>query len=464
MWLLIGYLLYRISIDTFWYTPQFQPIETGIGIICALFILFFYRSQRISNFFLISSLASLERETEAFIQRKWVYKNVAELQSDLEGLFYRGVKIQIIRLIGDISALNYSHIIWYFEKYRKPLVLGELQNEEVEGESSGLIKEVRELGEAIFPIENTGGKGFFFLILGKKESEEQLTEKEVRIINRILPKVALAFQILEFNQSLQDEVKRQTKILNKKNEELQVANEKLKEVDKNKDNFLAIASHELRSPMTVIKGYSDLFLQDEFGPMTEAAKSHMKKIYGSTIQLIDLVNNILDISKIEAWRLEVEYKDISIASVLNGRIDNFSTLYKEKGIALTLTNKCTIDTMSTDESKFIILCNNLLTNAYKFTERGWVNVEAWNSDENLFVSVTDTGKGIEKERLPHIFEKFTQTDSSSYTKKSIRGSWLGLYLCHLLIGLLGGTITAQSKQNTWSTFTFSLPLLDPHIQ
>jgi signal transduction histidine kinase len=102
------------------------------------------------------------------------------------------------------------------------------------------------------------------------------------MILRILPKIAMALQILKFNQSLQAEVKRKTHSLDEKNRELKDAYEKLKEIDNNKDNFLAIASHELRTPMTIIKGYADLFLQNTLGPMTENQSRYMKKIFEST--------------------------------------------------------------------------------------------------------------------------------------------------------------------------------------
>jgi two-component system cell cycle sensor histidine kinase PleC len=122
---------------------------------------------------------------------------------------------------------------------------------------------------------------------------------------------------------LQEEVQRQTR-------ELQDAYQKLQDIDKNKDNFLAIASHELRTPMTIIKGYSDLFLQNTFGPMNPDARAYMQKIYNNTEALIELVNNILDISKIEAGRFEIVKKPVIINETISRICENFENLYREK--------------------------------------------------------------------------------------------------------------------------------------
>lgn len=111
---------------------------------------------------------------------------------------------------------------------------------------TALLEEVRRLGEVVFPIEQGQADEILFLVLGKKDSERTMTEEELRLVGQILPKLALSLQVLKYHQSLQEEVRIQTKVLHHKNKELQ-------EVDHNKDNFLAIASHELRTPMTIIK-------------------------------------------------------------------------------------------------------------------------------------------------------------------------------------------------------------------
>jgi signal transduction histidine kinase len=122
--------------------------------------------------------------------------------------------------------------------------------------------------------------------------------------------------------------------------------------------------------MTIVKGYSDMFLKDSFGTLSVDARRYMQKIYDSTESLIDLVNNILDISKIEAGRFEIVFTDVDIGVVVAKCRENFSTLYKEKNIELTLSDTSEKRILSTDASKLALICNNLLSNAYKFTKPG----------------------------------------------------------------------------------------------
>lgn len=417
------------------------------------------RSRKLTDAFLLSSLAELERQTEKFLDKKWVYKNTIDLLKDLEEIFWHALKIKKVLIMSYEETAKYPKCLNYFHSYNKPLALSELQAEDVEGESHALVREVEDIGEVIFALDHGKKEGIYFLVLGKKESEHTITQDELRIINHILPKIALALQVLEYNRSLQEEVRIQTKELNLKNKELKVAYKKLQDVDQNKDNFLAIASHELRTPMTIIKGYSDLFLRDTFWSLSPDARSYMQKIYDNTESLIELVNNILDISKIEAGRFELLYEEVNIRELIQLSVENFETLYREKWIALILTNECQINTIRTDKSKFILICNNLLSNAYKFTDTGGkVEVHVTDGNNILTIQVKDTGKGIEPERIEHVFEKFNQMDNTNYTKKSIHGTGLGLHLCKQIIELLWWSIRAESTLGTGTTFLFSIPL------
>ena len=176
-----------------------------------------------------------------------------DLLFDIEEFFASGMKIKKSFIMNHSAVMRHPNCVLYFQKFRHPLVLSELEADSVEGETPLLIEEVRKMGEVILPLEKGIDGDFLFLVLGSKESEKNITEEELKIISRILPKITLAIQILEFNQSLQNEVQIQTKTLAKKNRELEVAYQKLQAIDQDKDNFLAIASHELRTPMTIIK-------------------------------------------------------------------------------------------------------------------------------------------------------------------------------------------------------------------
>lgn len=454
-----GYFMMYLYTSIFEKEYNFRFFEFLVIFLVFLFGNLLIKSRKISSYFLLSSLQELEREVSIFLAKKWVYKNTLELLRDLELFFERGLKINRVSILQSSIARKYTHTSKYFHTYRRPLILSELETEQVEWETKELVEEVRAMWRMIFPIEIWSKSDLLFLVIWQKVTGQKITESEVMMILRILPKIAMALQILKFNQSLQAEVKRKTHSLDEKNRELKDAYEKLKEIDYNKDNFLAIASHELRTPMTIIKGYADLFLQNTLGPMTENQSRYMKKIFESTEWLIELVNNILDISKIEAWRMEIKMSKIVLRDVLHSTLEGFYKICEEKGIAIHLEDTVNINEIETDEQKFRLILTNLLSNAYKFTQSWWsIQVRINNTKKMLEVSITDTGMGISEDRLPYIFEKFNQSENVDYTKKSIKWTWLWLNLSKQVVEMLGGSIEARSIPGSWSTFTFSLPL------
>lgn len=250
-------------------------------------------------------------------------------------------------------------------------------------------------------------------------------QEDIDMISQILIKVSLALQILDHNLNLRIDVLTRTHELTEKNEELARAYESLKEVDANKDTFLAIASHELRTPMTIIKGYSDMLIRGSFGELNTSQKKYMSQIYTSTEDLISFVNNILDISKLEAGRMTFAMESIDPHIHIQKIYDNFSTLYAEKSITLVLTDHSKRATMSTDPTKLTLILNNLLSNAYKFTTSGGQvdiileDIERAGVDY-FSLTVRDTGMGMSIETQEHIFEKFSQSTNQDYTKKSIQ--------------------------------------------
>lgn len=454
------YLLLFLYVKIFSTEYAFRPLEISTIFLIFLFGNLLFRSRKISSFFLLSSLQELEKEVTVFLTKKWVYKNTLELLSDLEIFFERGLKINRVSILQSSITKKYILTSKYFRTYRRPLILSELESERIEWVSKELTDEVRSMGRMIFPIEIWSKSDLLFLVIGQKQNGQKMTESEVIMVLRILPKIAMALQILKFNQSLQAEVKRKTHTLDEKNKELKDAYEKLKEIDYNKDNFLAIASHELRTPMTIIKGYADLFLKNTLWPLTENQSRYMKKIFESTEWLIDLVNNILDISKIEAWRMEIHKSQIALDEVINSSMESFLKICEEKWVSLQFINSLTENIIESDESKFRLILTNLLSNAYKFTPSGGsIIIKAINKMNELHISVIDTGMGIAPERLPFIFEKFNQSENVDYTKKSIKWTWLWLNLSKQVVEMLGGTIRAESNLDSWSTFVFTLPYL-----
>jgi two-component system, NtrC family, sensor kinase len=230
----------------------------------------------------------------------------------------------------------------------------------------------------------------------------------------------------------------------------------LEAASQHKSEFLANMSHELRTPLNAIIGFSEVLSERMFGELNEKQEEYLKDIYASGTHLLSLINDILDLSKIEAGRMELELTDFDLPQA----IDNALTLVRERagrrGIALHQSVEAHLGEIKGDERKVKQVLLNLLSNALKFTpEGGRVDVRAGMVDGMAEISVTDTGVGIAPEDQGAIFEEFRQVGTA---EKKAEGTGLGLTLCRKFVELHGGKIWVKSEVGVGSTFTFTTPL------
>jgi signal transduction histidine kinase len=224
-----------------------------------------------------------------------------------------------------------------------------------------------------------------------------------------------------------------------------------------KSEFLANMSHELRTPLNAIIGFSEVLIQHMFGELNEKQDEYLKDIYASGQHLLSLINDILDLSKIEAGRMELTPAPFHLPSAL----ENAVTLVRERAarhaIALHLDLDPRLGELVGDERKVKQVLLNLLSNAVKFTpEGGRISVKAGLTDGAVEISVTDSGIGIAPEDQAAIFEEFRQVGSDDARKQE--GSGLGLTLARKFVELHGGRIWVESEVGRGSTFTFTLPV------
>jgi signal transduction histidine kinase/putative methionine-R-sulfoxide reductase with GAF domain len=230
----------------------------------------------------------------------------------------------------------------------------------------------------------------------------------------------------------------------------------LEAASQHKSEFLANMSHELRTPLNAIIGFSEVLGERMFGELNEKQEEYLKDIHASGQHLLSLINEILDLSKIEAGRMELELTDADLPATL----DNALTLVRERagrhGIALHMTVDERIDQIRADERKIKQVVLNLLSNAIKFTpDGGLIEVRAKPADGSVEVSVTDTGVGIAPEDQEAIFEEFKQVGTAA---KKVEGTGLGLALSRKFVELHGGRIWVKSQVGVGSTFTFTVPV------
>ncbi|HHS96492.1 MAG TPA: GAF domain-containing protein [Chloroflexi bacterium] len=235
--------------------------------------------------------------------------------------------------------------------------------------------------------------------------------------------------------------------------------ERLKEIDRLKSQFLANMSHELRTPLNSIIGFSRVILKGIDGPITEMQRQDLEAIYNSGQHLLGLINDILDISKIEAGKMELDFKPVDLKEVIHGVMSTAIALVKDKPIELQQSVPADLPTIIADERRVRQILLNLVSNAAKFTDEGFIRVEVTYDDEYVTISVSDTGIGIPEDKLPKIFEAFTQVDASPSRKYG--GTGLGLTITKSFIELHGGEIWVESEVGKGSTFTFRLPIQGP---
>ncbi len=259
-------------------------------------------------------------------------------------------------------------------------------------------------------------------------------------------------------KSVKKEVERKEE-LQMMSDRLATANQELKRLDNAKSEFISIASHQLRTPLTAIKGYTSLILEGSYGKIDNQIQDVVNKVYAANSRLIELVENLLSISRLESGRMQYNYQSAQLAEVVNDTAGMFAVIAKKKGIDLrVVVPETPLPLLSLDAGKIREVVSNLIDNALKYTETGSVIVKMEQTEDGkVRLSVKDTGIGINKEDLEHIFLKFARSKETE--KLYVGGTGLGLYVGRTFIEKHGGRLWAESEgHGHGSEFIFELPI------
>ncbi len=292
-------------------------------------------------------------------------------------------------------------------------------------------RQVRSLSITCVPLQDEQGNVREILGITRDLTIQKAAEKSIRQIN------------LELEKRVRD-----------RTAELSAANERLQELDRLKSLFIASMSHELRTPLNSIIGFTGMIVGDMAGPVSERQRDYLQRAYHAGKHLLGLITDIIDISKIEAGKLAVEYRAFELDKMMADALASVETGAREKGLELTREIPAGI-TLHTDRKRLLQCVLNLLSNAVKYTERGSVRTTVHRDDAQVEIAVSDTGIGIPESARSQLFQPFVRLDSR--LKSHASGTGLGLYLTRKLAReILGGDVTVSSREGKGSTFSLRI--------
>jgi signal transduction histidine kinase len=259
-------------------------------------------------------------------------------------------------------------------------------------------------------------------------------------------------KIEKWNEELEKTVKERTL-------ELELTNKRLAELNEMRTEFLNMATHELRTPITAIKGYSEFLKLGMMGELNAKQVNAVTIIKESGERLLALINDMLDLAKMEAGKLQVELEPVRVIEVIDINLKLIKPLADEKNIELKSSIESDLPKVYADKDKLSQVFTNLLSNAVKYTEEGTITVAAQQISSTMIqVSVADTGVGIPEEDVGKVFEKFTKIGNKPTRKE--KGTGLGLPITKLIVDAFGGKIWVESEEGKGSIFSFTVPIYE----
>jgi len=398
--------------------------------------------------------------TEAFHSEKIgvaLLKIGTNKKQKLEVAFVEGFKPGIAESLvkfPDVVSIMYKEI----KRVGGILIIDEMKTRFENGEfkpvSEKLLGALHENDIALIVPLYTKEKLTGVITIGTKKSGDPYNRQDLRVLNIISGQAAIAIDNAQMYGHLEELVKERT-------EELENANIQLRQLDKSKSEFLSIASHQLRTPLTAIKGWISMIEEGDLGAIPEKFKRPMDVVYASNERLIRLVNDLLNISRIESGRQKYEFKYNDLNSLVQEVITKLKLQIEAKKLKLIYEQpKVALPKVWCDGEKIHEVMMNFVDNAVKYSLKGSINVSLKIDDGMVTYSVKDNGVGITKNNMQLLFKKFSRGEGSFLI--NTEGTGLGLYVAKLVVEAHGGKIWAESEgEGKGSTFLFSIPVKDP---
>lgn len=363
-------------------------------------------------------------------------------------------------------------LIKYLNKVDKIIIAEELQRkiedtaeEKGKAELEKFLAELEKIQAAALAPVKTQEKLNAVLLLGPKLSGEVFTRESIDLIEVLTPQIALAIEksklyeeVKSFTQTLQSKVDEATIEIKSKNIELEEANIRLKALDQAKTEFVSIASHQLRTPMTGIMGYLSMMTSGDFGKLKPEHFKILKELLDESQRMIRLINQFLNVSKIEAGKFELAKREVQLEDLIAAKLKEVTKMAEKKNLKLVFKKPdIPLPKVMADPDKLNDIILNLVDNAIKYTSKGGVTIAVQQKGDELLTSIKDTGIGIGKGDAKELFGKFQR--GTGIARIQPDGSGLGLFLAKNVVEGHHGRIWVESEgAGKGSTFYFTLPI------
>ncbi|MDD5144817.1 MAG: ATP-binding protein [Candidatus Pacebacteria bacterium] len=447
----------------------FQPVFQFFEKIASKYFYYpFYSSQRVltdlgkslTQFLDLEKLSSLIANT---LSDTLKLEKVAIVLKDRETGRYENKKNIGFNGGKNPSFVENNFLVDWLRRNKKPLISEEIALYiKDEPEERNLLeeihKEMKKNGVSLYlPLlieENVSG----IIVLGNKLSNDPFSEQDIELLETLSSQASIAFQnanlyseIKEFNAKLEQEVDKRTK-------ELTEAYEELKRLDRAKSEFVSIASHQLRTPLTAIKGYISMMLEKSYGELSGKMVKPLENIYTSNERLIKLVNDLLNISRIEAGKTELTPEEASPEDLIQSIIQELKGSAQSKHIKLLFEKpEKDLGKIYIDTFKMRQVIMNIIDNAIRYTAQGEVSISVKIWRGNYRIAIKDSGAGMTKEEISQLFKSFSRGKAGN--RFWTEGAGLGLYIAKKFIDLHNGKIWVESSgKGKGSTFVIELPL------
>ncbi|MCA9344803.1 GAF domain-containing sensor histidine kinase, partial [Candidatus Saccharibacteria bacterium] len=341
------------------------------------------------------------------------------------------------------------------EKVRTQMVV----SDEIEDTTSKLKSALVEDNISILARLAPAGKNakvLGYLVLGNKKSGNPYNKQDLQVLEIIVNELVIAIQnalrfeeIQEFTVTLQEKVDDATKDLRK-------ANDKLKALDETKDEFISMASHQLRTPLTSVKGYVSMVVEGDAGKITKQQKELLNQAFSSSQRMVYLIADLLNVSRLRTGKFVIENKPTQLADVIEGEMAQLKEVASGKNQTLTYDKPDKFPVLSLDETKIRQVIMNFTDNALHYTPNdGHINVKLEDLGKSIQFTVVDDGLGVPKNEQHHLFSKFYRAGNAKKARPD--GTGLGLFMAKKVIIAQGGAIIFKSEENKGSTFGFTFP-------